>query len=61
MEEIKIMTTKEVANICGVTDKTIYNNADKANVILEHGKSHDWTEDEVKRLQLADSRLIKVR
>lgn len=46
------MTTKEVANICGVTDKTIYNNADKANVILEHGKSHDWTEDEVKRLQL---------
>ena len=52
MEEIKIMTTKEVAGICGVTDKTIYNNADKANVILEHGKSHDWTEDEVKRLQL---------
>ena len=46
------MTTKEVAGICGVTDKTIYNNADKANVILEHGKSHDWTEDEVKRLQL---------
>ena len=30
------MTTKEVAG--------------KANVILEHGKSHDWTEDEVKRL-----------
>ena len=46
------MTTKEVAGICGVTDKTIYNNADKANVILEHGKSHDWTENEVKRLQL---------
>ena len=46
------MTTKEVAGICGVTDKTIYNNADKANAILEHGKSHDWTEDEVKRLQL---------
>ena len=46
------MTTKEVAGICGVTDKTIYNNADKANVMLEHGKSHNWTEDEVKRLQL---------
>lgn len=46
------MTTKEVAGICGVTDKTIYNNADKANVTLEHGKPHNWTEDEVKRLQL---------
>lgn len=46
------MTTKEVAQICGVTEKTVYNNASKANVVLEHGKSHDWTEDELKRLQL---------
>ena len=38
--------------ICGVTEKTVYNNANKANVILEHGKSYDWTEEEVKRLQL---------
>ena len=46
------MTTKEVAQICGVTEKTVYNNANKANVILEHGKAKDWSEDELKRLQL---------
>ena len=46
------MTTKEVAQICGVTEKTVYNNANKANVIFEHGKSKDWTEEELKRLQL---------
>ena len=46
------MTTKEVAQICGVKEKTVYNNANKANVILEHGKAKDWTEDELKRLQL---------
>ena len=46
------MRTSEVAQICGVTEKTVYNNASKANVVLEHGKSKDWTEDEVKRLQL---------
>ena len=46
------MTTKEVARICGVTEKTVYNNANKANVVLEHGKAKDWTEDELKRLQL---------
>lgn len=46
------MTTKEVAQICGVTEKTVYNNANKANVVLEQGKSKDWTEEELKRLQL---------
>lgn len=46
------MTTKEVAQICGVTDRTVSGNARKAGVVLENGKSHDWTEDEVKRLQL---------
>lgn len=46
------MTTKEVATFCGVTEKTIYNNAAKAGIVLEHGKVHDWTEEEVKRLQL---------
>ena len=46
------MTTKEVAQICGVTEKTVYNNANKANVVLEHGKAKDWTEEELKRLQL---------
>lgn len=46
------MTTKEVAQICGVTDRTVSGNAQKAGVVLENGKSHDWTEEEVKRLQL---------
>jgi DNA-binding transcriptional MerR regulator len=46
------MTTKQVAQICGVTEKTVYNNAIKANVVLEHGKAKEWSEDELKRLQL---------
>lgn len=45
------MTTKEVAQICGVTEKTIYNNAQKANIVMEHGKAKDWTEEELKKLQ----------
>ena len=46
------MTTKEVAQICGVTDRTVSGNAKKAGVVLENGKTHDWTEEELKRLQL---------
>lgn len=46
------MTTKEVAQICGVTDRTVSGNASKAGVVLENGKSHNWTEEELKRLQL---------
>ena len=46
------MTTKEVANICGVADRTVSGNARKAGVVLENGKTHDWTDEEVKRLQL---------
>ena len=46
------MTTKEVAQICGVTDRTVSGNAQKAGVVLENGKSHDWAEEELKRLQL---------
>ena len=46
------MTTKEVAQICGVTDRTVSGNAQKAGVVLENGKTHDWTEEELKRLQL---------
>ena len=48
----KKMTTKEVAEICGVTERTVSGNAKKAGVILENGKSHGWTEEELKRLQL---------
>jgi DNA-directed RNA polymerase specialized sigma subunit len=46
------MTTKEVAQICGVTDRTVSGNAKKAGVVLANGKSHDWTDEEVKKLQL---------
>lgn len=46
------MTTKEVAEICGVTDRTVRGNAQKTGVSLENGKTHEWTDEEVKRLQL---------
>ena len=46
------MTTKEVAQICGVTERTVSGNAKKAGVLLENGKSHDWTEEELKKVQL---------
>ena len=46
------MTTKEVAQICGVTDECIRQNAKKVGVILENGKVHDYTEDELKRIQV---------
>ena len=46
------MTTKEVAKICGVTERTVSGNAKKAGVLLENGKSHNWTEDELKKVQL---------
>lgn len=46
------MTTKEVAQICGVTDECIRQNAKKLGIIMEHGKSHDWTEEELKKVQL---------
>lgn len=46
------MTTKEVAVICGVTDECIRQNAKKVGIVFENGKAHDWTEDEVKKVQL---------
>lgn len=46
------MTTKEVANICGVTDECIRQNAKKVGIVLENGKVHDYTEDELKRIQV---------
>lgn len=46
------MRTREVAAICGVTERTVTGNAKKAGVTLENGKIHNWTEDEVKKLQL---------
>ena len=47
------MTTKEVAQICGVTESTVTRNAPKAGVVLENGKSHDWNEEELKMIQIA--------
>ena len=46
------MTTKEVAQICGVTDECIRQNAKKVGIILENGNVHDYTEDELKRIQV---------
>lgn len=51
MGEIKIMTTKEVAALCGVTSRTVSGNARKAGVILEDGKTHNWTDEEIRRLK----------
>ena len=45
------MNTKELANICGVSIPTITENAKKVGIILEKGKSHDYTEDEIKKIQ----------
>lgn len=46
------MTTKEVASICGVTDECIRQNAKKVGILLENGKIHDYTDEELKRIQL---------
>ena len=45
------MTTKEVAQICGVSIPTVTENAKKVGIVLENGKAHDWTEEELKKLQ----------
>ena len=45
------MKTKELAKICGVDPRTIQINAKKVGIVLENGKSHDFTEDEVKKVQ----------
>ena len=45
------MTTKEVAQICGVSIPTITENAKKVGIVFENGKAHEWTEDEVKKVQ----------
>ena len=46
------MTTKEVAQICGVTEKTVRENAKTFGKVFENGKPTEWTEEELKRLQL---------
>lgn len=46
------MTTKEVARICGVTEKTVRENAKTFGKVFENGKQTDWTEEELKKVQL---------
>ena len=47
------MTTKEVANICGVTDECIRQNAKVMGVELgDRWHPHEWTDEEMKKLQV---------
>ena len=46
------MTTKEVAQICGVSIPTVTENAKKVGIIFENGKVHEWTEEELKKVQV---------
>lgn len=47
------MKTKEVAQICGVTDECIRQNAKVIGVELgDRWHPHEWTEEEVKKLQV---------
>ena len=46
------MTTKEVAQICGVTEKTVRENAKTFGKVFENGKQTEWTEEELKKVQL---------
>ena len=46
------MTTKEVAKICGVTEKTVRENAKCFGKVFENGKQTEWTEEELKKVQL---------
>ena len=46
------MRTREVAQICGVTEECIRQNAKKVGIVLENGKAHEYTEDELKKIQL---------
>lgn len=48
----KKMTTKKVAEICGVTEKTVRENAKTFGKTFENGKPTEWTEEEVKKLQV---------
>lgn len=48
----KKMTTKEVAEICGVTEKTVRENAKTFGKTFENGKPTEWTKEELKKLQV---------
>lgn len=47
------MKTKEVADICGVTEECIRQNAKKIGIeIGDRWHPHEWTEDELKKIQV---------
>lgn len=47
------MTTKEVAQVCGVTSDCIRQNAKKVGIdVGDRWNPHDWTEDELKKIQI---------
>lgn len=46
------MRTKEVAEICGVSIPTVTENAKRIGKEIKNGVPTDWTDDEVKELQL---------
>lgn len=48
----KKMTTKEVAEVCGVTEKTVRENAKTFGKTFKNGKPTEWTEEELKKLQV---------
>ena len=52
MMDFRTLKTKEVADICGVTEECIRQNAKKVGIVLENGKAHEYTEDELKKIQL---------
>ena len=46
------MRTREVAEICGVTEECIRQNAKKVGIeVGDRWNPHDWTEDELKKIQ----------
>lgn len=47
----RLMRTKEVADICGVTEECIRQNAKKIGIVLENGKAHEYTEEELKKFR----------
>ena len=52
MMDFRTLKTKEVADICGVTEECIRQNAKKVGIVLENGKAHEYTEDELKKIQV---------
>lgn len=48
------MRTSEVAQICGVTEECIRQNAKKVGMEFGYGEfiNHEWTEEELKRIQM---------